>query len=175
MGAALNDLAYAVNDTIKDPANFKALNVLIQEMINNAVMQALNNTFGTEGASPLNVLIGNGNADVKNAITSLATTLANGGGVPVVRKIQIGTLTTSLNSDVNVTLSGFKDVNKMIVLLDGHGGKYMNDNSSNYRYAHVYMPYISALTATKLSVKVDGSSSYGSASTTISYQVIEFW
>lgn len=59
MGSALNDLAYAVNDTIKDPANFKALNVLIQEMINASVVQALNNTFGTEDMLPLNVLLNN--------------------------------------------------------------------------------------------------------------------
>lgn len=59
MGAALNDLAYAVNDTIKDPAKFKALNVLMQEMINNMVLQALNNNFGTENMLPLNVLLNN--------------------------------------------------------------------------------------------------------------------
>lgn len=62
MGAALNDLAYAVNDTIKDPAKFKALNVLMQEMINASVvqaLQALNDTFGTEDMLPLNVLLSN--------------------------------------------------------------------------------------------------------------------
>ena len=59
MGAALNDLAYAVNDTIKDPAKFKALNVLMQEMINSMVLQALNNNFGTENMLPLNVLLNN--------------------------------------------------------------------------------------------------------------------
>lgn len=59
MGAALNDLAYAVNDTIKDPAKFKALNILMQEMINASVVQALNDTFGTEDMLPLNVLLSN--------------------------------------------------------------------------------------------------------------------
>ncbi len=174
MGAALNDLAYAVNDTIKDPANFKALNVLIQEMINTAVMQALNNTFGTEGASPLNVLIGNGNTEIKDLVTAFQTAMKSG-GVPVVRKVQRGVLTTELNTDVNVTLTGFTNVNKMFVLLNGHGGHYLRDDSSNYRYSYVYMPYIKALTNAKLTVRVDGSSSYGSASTTVSYQVIEFW
>lgn len=57
MGAALNDLAYAVNDTIKDPAKFKALNVLMQEMINNVVMQALNSMLGTERLTALDKLI----------------------------------------------------------------------------------------------------------------------
>lgn len=57
MGAALNDIAYAVNDTIKNPANFKALNVLIQEMINNAVSQALNSTVGTSGFQSLDKML----------------------------------------------------------------------------------------------------------------------
>ena len=48
MGAALNDLAYAVNDTIKDPAKFKALNVLMQEMINSMVLQANNRAHFSE-------------------------------------------------------------------------------------------------------------------------------
>ena len=83
MGAALNDLAYAVNDTIKDPEKFKALNVLIQEMINESVMQtlnALNNTFGTENALPLNVLLSNAiaNHGVKEFTSSGVFTVPEG-------------------------------------------------------------------------------------------------
>lgn len=168
MGAALNDLAYAVNDTIKDPANFKALNVLIQEMINNAVMQALNNTFGTEGASPLNVLIGNGNADVKNAITALA----NGGGVPIVRKIQRGIIELiKLESEggTSVTLSGFTNLSKMIVILNGISGRYEDDT-----IAFSYTPYILSLTKTKLTV-ASFANSRNTSEGKVSYQVIELW
>ena len=83
MGAALNDLAYAVNDTIKDPEKFKALNVLIQEMINASVIQtlnALNNTFGTENALPLNVLLSNAiaNHGVKEFTSSGVFTVPEG-------------------------------------------------------------------------------------------------
>lgn len=178
MGAALNDLAYAVNDTIKDPANFKALNVLIQEMINNAVSQALNNTFGTEGASPLNVLIGNGNTEIKNLVTAFQTAMKSG-GVPVVRKIQRGTSSLSTSSDsknsVNITLSGFSNVNKMIVLLDGAGGyRYYSKEDSEYSVSNAKLPYVSALTVSKLTIEQYNYSRYG-YTTYFSYQVIEFW
>lgn len=170
MGAALNDLAYAVNDTIKDPANFKALNVLIQEMINNAVSQALNNTFGTEGASPLNVLIGNGNTEIKDLVTAFQTAMKSG-GVPIVRKIQRGIV--SMNSTVDVTLSGFTNLDKMIVIVQG-SGSYGAWSNTNYPYAYSTSHYLSALTRTKLTLagrSGDGNGSYLKAS----YQVIEFW
>lgn len=96
MGAALNDLAYAVNDTIKDPAKFKALNILMQEMINASVvqaLQALNDTFGTEDMLPLNVLLSNaitnhgvqtftsnGTFVVPEGVYKIFVTAAGGGG-----------------------------------------------------------------------------------------------
>lgn len=160
MGAALNDLAYAVNDTIKDPANFKALNVLIQEMINNAVSQALNNTFGTEGASPLNVLIGKGNADIKNAITALA----NGGGVPIVRKIQRGKGSIAKkNKSATVTLSGFTNSSKMFAIVNGTAQEETDFTNAIY---------VSSLSKTSLAVEVQFTAFHEMF---FSYQVIELW
>ena len=97
MGAALNDIAYAVNDTIKEPAKFKALNVLIQEMINNAVMQALNSTIkNTEEFKPLNELItehgvqtftSNGTFTVPKGVYKILVTAAGGGQAGFVGKM----------------------------------------------------------------------------------------
>lgn len=176
MGAALNDLAYAVNDTIKDPANFKALNVLIQEMINNAVMQALNSTFGTEEASPLDSIIQN----IVDALQSKITT----GGVPIVKSVQRGTTTST-----SVTISSV-DPNKCLVILDnqytGDGGAYAVGGNSISRYyaSKSTGGIVSSLAATKLTITANkaseviyssGDYEFQTATGKVSWQVIEFY
>ena len=174
MGAALNDLAYAVNDTIKDPASFKALNVLIQEMINNAIMQALNSTFGTEEASPLNSII-------QNIVDALQTKITTG-SVPIVKSVQRGVTTST-----SVTLKNV-DPNKCVVILNneytGHGFyTYQSKTNNAYTYAKLsYGATVDSLTSNKLTITKNsafsGSSfSDGPAEQTgkVSWQVIEFY
>lgn len=161
MGAALNDLAYAVNDTIKDPENFKPLNELIQDMITE-----LKNIV-----NDVNVAVANANTAISNVNTTVGKVNTNlaGGKVPIVRKIQRGTFTQS----GDITLSGFTNLNKMIVLLNGNGVTYETGSTSSYAYAR--NAYVQSLTVSKLTVYlVKGYFDYDDEGTH-SYQVIEFW
>lgn len=156
MGAALNDLAYAVNDTIKDPANFKPLNELIQDMITE-----LKNTVNN-----VNTAVANVNTAVGTVNTNLA-----GGKVPVVRKIQRGTGSISaIKTSVTITLSGFTNINKMIVLLDG--GKSANGGSYDASFGITRLPYVGSLSTSSLTVKSDNTVD---SECSFSYQVIELW
>lgn len=57
MGAALSDIAFSVNSTVKDPNNFKPLNELIQDMVDEAIKKTLNSSVGTENSYVLDNLI----------------------------------------------------------------------------------------------------------------------
>lgn len=163
MGAALNDLAYAVNDTIKDPENFKPLNELIQDMI----------TELKSTVNDVNTAIANANTAISNVNTAVGTVNTNlaGGKVPVVRKIQRGVV--ACDSETSITLSGFNDLNKMIVLLNGHMGRYVK-SASQVAYAFAYIPHI--ISFSKSTLKIGGVvGGDGSAGLDVSYQVIEFW
>lgn len=90
------------------------------------------------------------------------------GAVKCVRHIQRGVVKFDVESSNNneVTLSGFSNVNKMMVILDGN---------SHYPDSHAILPYVSDLTTSKLTI---GKSSYSktyAVSCNISYQVIEFY
>lgn len=164
MGAALNDIAYAVNDTIKDPENFKPLNELIQDMITE-----LKNTVNN-----VNTAVANANTAISNVNTAVGTVNTNlaGGKVPVVRKIQRGVVACS--SETSITLSGFGTESKMIVLLNGHMGKYAKVSASSASYAYAYLPHIISFSKSTLKIGATVSGD-GTAGLDVSYQVIEFW
>lgn len=94
------------------------------------------------------------------AVAEIVAAMPTGGGLTsCIRKIQRGTATYTNNSEtVSVTLSGFTNLAKMIVLLDFYQGA---GEDMGLR--------ISALTKTKLTVEAEGDGFY------FSYQVIEFY
>lgn len=102
-------------------------------------------------------------ASINNAINELKN--ASSGAV---KHIQRGTVYRSdgNTSDISVTLTGFSDLNKMIVLIDGGVGYAGGNNSTNY-YPFGKIDSVTSLTISK---------GYGfMTAATISYQVIEFY
>lgn len=99
--------------------------------------------------------------------SNVTSALANVGGA--VKKIQRGT-SNSLNA---ITLSGFTNVDKMVVHLEGF---YSASKHANTGVVGADSLYVSALTASKLTI---GSSEIGSDSIrrdkTFSYTVIEYY
>ena len=83
-----------------------------------------------------------------------------------VRHIQRGEVTMSTTS-VSVELSGFSDLNKMIVLLNGAGS-----SASNYELQSI--PRVGNLTLDTLTI-VEPGVAYGYNQYPIGYQVIEFY
>lgn len=119
-----------INGTI-DTASFKTLDVLVKEVGSSvATMSAKVNTLSS---------------DVKT------------GGVPIIRHIQRGTASAGGHT---VALSGFSNIDKMIVLLNG--------GSTNGNLGDTPMPYVSSLSATRMRIE-------GGNSASVSYQVIEFY
>lgn len=108
------------------------------------------------------------------AVTEILNGIPDGGGLSsCIRKIQRGTfIIPATSGSVTVALSGFSDVKKMFVLLDGSA--YYKEEYTDSMTHLAILPYVSALTATKLTV---GSNYWKSSgySTTGSYQVIEFY
>ena len=104
-----------------------------------------------------------------NTVNNKVTT----GGVPIVRHIQRGTVKIGTSyeeeSGITVTLSGFTNINKMIVILDGVGSR--NGSSYDSSYAIVHGPYLYKLSTTSMDVRTTNSVE----GDTISYQVIELW
>lgn len=110
-------------------------------------------------------------AEVEAAKNAIIGAMPSGGGLTsCIRKIQRGTFAvnaTTNGGSTSVTLSGFSDVNKMSVRLEGSSFKTGSNSSP------AILPYVSALTASKLTVKnqTDGNGS----NQTGSYEVIEFY
>lgn len=80
----------------------------------------------------------------------------------IIKHIQRGTVTMSTLTK-NVTLAGFSNINKMIVLINGVGERDANVDKGSVS------PCVTQLTVSSLSLKVCEKSSE-----TYSYQVIEF-
>ena len=99
------------------------------------------------------------------AVAEILAGMPTGGGLTsCIRKIQRGTGSIGNKYVVEIGLSGFSNLNKMIVLLDG-----------TYKYSEVSADfYVSALTTSKLTVRhsAGGTSSSGYD---FSYQVIELY
>lgn len=87
-----------------------------------------------------------------------------------VRKIQRGTVRIS-DRTLEISLSGFRNVSRMIALMHGQAGYYTNKDGS---VSKTSMPYVSDLTKDKLTIACSYSS-YGTYEDTVSYQVIEFY
>ena len=99
------------------------------------------------------------------AATDALGTAVKTGGVPIVRKIQRGTV--NLSSEGNsVTLNGFTNTNKMSVNLQGNAMAKGREAAT--------LPYVRALTPSTLTVKPgDTTTTYNSCY--VSYEVIEFY
>ncbi len=103
-------------------------------------------------------------ATLQDTVNDLAS--AGSGISSCIRHIQRGTTIIAGSSVEEVTLSGFTDVDKMIVLLNGTSTTLASNTVA------ASLPYLEDLTTTVLSLRKSGtvSSSYN-----ISYQVIEFY
>ena len=99
---------------------------------------------------------------------------SGGGLTSCIRKIQRGT--GSCKSATDITLSGFSNVGKMIVLLNGTGGNGTSTASSVGSGSNELGVdfYVSSLSATNLEVRLDDFLNY-QWSGLFSYQVIEFY
>lgn len=107
--------------------------------------------------------------DINAAIASINAAIneLKNASLGAVKHIQRGTVYRSNDdtSDISVTLTGFSDLNKMIVLINGGVGYAGGNNSTNY-YPFGKIDSLTSLTISK---------GYGFiTATTISYQVIEF-
>lgn len=96
--------------------------------------------------------------DTENIINKLS------GGSGIIKHIQRGLATFKKMSDITATiaLSGFTDINKMIVIITGSV-----EGSSDM----AVMPYIESFSLNELVMKVY----YVGQESTVSYQVIEFY
>lgn len=94
--------------------------------------------------------------------------------IQAVRHIQRGTFTPSA-TEVNITLAGFNNVNKMIVLLDGSNYNYYYSSKSSIAYGYNLDSIVSSLTANKLIIRCPGQDTEDTRSISHSYQVIEFY
>ena len=94
--------------------------------------------------------------------------------IQTVRHIQRGTFTPSA-TEVEITLSGFKDVNKMVVLLNGSNYDYYYSSKSNVGYGYNLDSIVSSLTTNKLTVTCPRQDVDEVRSISHSYQVIEFY
>lgn len=146
----------------------------VESALENKIKAYLNSTIGTSGFQSLNDLI---NGMIDNKIGDFKTSVESG-GVPIVRHVQRGTFSISSDgTSVTVSLTGFSNLSKMIVLINGNrasasgtDSSYPGQYSSNIRSAA-----LSVLTLSALSVSCrQGNSSYAGA-VDGSYQVIEFY
>ena len=100
--------------------------------------------------------------DIVNNIRNIVTT----GGVPVVRHIQRGTVSTNYDYEAPVTLSGFTNKAKMMVIFNGI---YASGGGNDH--VEAYTPYIASMSTTHVNFRFPESVS----GKNISYQVIEFY
>lgn len=144
---------------------------VLQNIIPNYVKTALHSDAGNSGCTPLN-------------------TIMKTGGVPIIRHIQRGVVTLK-NGAATVSLSGFSNLNKMIVLINGNG--HYTASSSNYPSSENYAAesyggysqevHFSDLTVSSVRFLQSGfvektetdSRYWGSENAVISYQIIEFY
>lgn len=119
-----------------------------------AVNDEIKNMIGTEIATQL--------SNLKNELMTAMSSSSSG----CVRHIQRGTI-KGTSTELNVTLTGFSDVSKMMVLLDGRDEKGNGDN-----YTESIFPYLKTLTTSKLTI---GKPVGTYCEWLISYQVIEFY
>lgn len=96
----------------------------------------------------------------------------SGGDNSIIKKIQFGNGTIGYDeSTASVTLRGFTNTEKMVVILNG-SRIYKPTNSNTYQTCATV--YLQSLTASKLTIGCKGNVSSSSGVATYSYQVIEF-
>ena len=110
-------------------------------------------------------------ANLEAKIDALAS---GGGGISsCIRHIQRGTITIEVgDKTASVTLSGFTDLSKMVVLLYGTAIIEQTVISTNKLYASK-SAYVESLTKTALNIALDTVIYKGNSN--FSYQVIEFY
>jgi hypothetical protein len=99
---------------------------------------------------------------------ALISRLPGGGGNSVIKHIQRGAVKVSTSSPSSITLSGFTDLSKMIVLIDG---AIYQSTSSVILATGVY---VDSLTLTRLTLNRSYLPTSIHGEGYISYQVIEF-
>ncbi len=98
--------------------------------------------------------------------TSELNTTITSGKVPIVRRVQRGTVAFQNDSKgVSVTLSGFSNLSKMIVFIDGAMATDGGDT---------YLPYVASLSASKLTLETIKSKAWNTG-ICVSYQVVEVY
>lgn len=108
-------------------------------------------------------------SDMSTLQSFVSSALEDAGGA--VAKIQRGTLKLADYSSSNVTLSGFTDLNKMHVTLNGVSSMY----GYNQGFNGCVMPYVKELELNKLVIGQFFSDDYSlELATTISYEVIQY-
>ena len=150
------------NCIINKEDNLKMLGLTTDGKVDN-ILSAVGSTSDTGGTATAGSLY----AKLNTLLVS------SSGGTSIIRNIQRGQLTTG--SSANVTLSGFTDINKMIVILTGWVGGIFNINGT--RYYSNFPLIINSLTTTNLVVSYQSESgvSITLRSHAIHYQVIEFY
>lgn len=112
------------------------------------------------------IIIQDSSVDISNLATkSDIDSIKN--SVGAVKKVQRGYVDFANSQTKDVTLSGFTDLNKMVVLLNGD---YKHTSSTSF-YSEVCLKQ---LTLNKLTIATGNDSSAGDAVRYISYQVIQF-
>ena len=113
------------------------------------------------------------------AVDEILAAMPTGGGLTsCIMKIQRGTVSFGEDAATKaVTLSGFSNLSKMFVILNG--ARTLDERASSPTATYISVQgqqaYLSALTVTKLTVGLEYySSKYGSGAV-VSYQVIEFY
>ena len=143
--------------------------------VENALKTSVNSTMGTDGFTPLDVMLSAGQAAIKSVVDAIKTSITTG-GVPIVRHIQRGTGSVAYDADTaTVTLSGFTNMDKMSVKV--YGGRTVTTGADEKKDTAYYPVYFGEVSATSLTVKCDGDDSISSRSNKayFSYEVMEFW
>lgn len=116
-------------------------------------------------------------------ITSMLKTYVAGGNIPVIKRIQRGTVTPKDNT-VTVTLPNVVNPDKCVVLLDTNYTAVTNNKSASSSPENFYTSkaQLSDLTSTQLTITAGkykyftaGSTSSNTGYSTVAWQVIEFY
>lgn len=121
-------------------------------------------------------------ARIADWFTGLKEYVSTGGNVRIVRHVQRGLVKVSgytyddpsSDSLANVTLSGFTDTSKMLVILNG-GVYYVGESRTNDNYI-TGSAFVKSLTTTQLSLtNTSGLNAQMTSGGYVSYEVIEFY
>lgn len=138
-----------------------------------ALKNSVNSTMGTNGFTPLDVMLSAGQAAIKSAVDAIKTSITTG-GVPIVRHIQRGTGSISYDEyTATVTLSGFTNLEKMKVSVNG--GRTVTTGEGENKDSAFYPVYVESVSKSSLTVRMQGKESFSTYGDNgyFSYEVIE--